>query len=438
MTIPELHAMFLTSSGVCTDTRKIAKNNLFFALSGENFNGNSFAEVALKNGAIKAIIDDADYQQGNETILVEDSLKTLQELANFHRKYLNVPIIALTGSNGKTTTKELINAVLSKKYKTTATQGNFNNHIGVPLTLLAMTKDTEIGIVEMGANHLEEIKNGCLIAEPNYGYITNFGKAHLEGFGSEAAIVKGKSELYDFIKANSGILFINNDDQKQNALTTSANRFTFGKNKENDIILDYPPTLPFASILYENEIFPSQLTGFYNAPNMAAALSMGVYFKVEQNEIKSALAAYVPANNRSQLMEIGQLTLLLDAYNANPNSMEAALINFKSFEATQKVAILGDMFELGASAEKEHQEIANLALSQDYDAVLLLGNNFKRTNIKDDNFYYFENVEDLQKHFPAEVKNLLEQKTYLLIKGSRGMALERLVSILKELAVSEN
>ncbi len=435
MTIPELHILFLTSSGICTDTRKIAKNNLFFALSGENFNGNTFAETALKNGALKAIIDDANYQRHDDTILVENTLETLQELANFHRKYLNLPIIALTGSNGKTTTKELINAVLSKKYKTSATQGNFNNHIGVPLTLLAMSENTELGIVEMGANHLEEIKNLCQIAEPNYGYITNYGKAHLEGFGSEAAIVKGKSELYDFIKANGGSLFINKDDDKQNALTTGANRITFGKNKENDVILDYPPALPFASILYENEIFPSHLTGFYNAPNMAAALSMGIYFEVERNEIKSALADYVPANNRSQLMQIGQLTLLLDAYNANPNSMEAALINFKDYKAKQKVVLLGDMFELGASAEKEHIEIANLALSHDYDAVLFLGKNFKRTNIKATNLYYFENVEDLQKHFPAEVKILLKKKTYLLIKGSRGMALERLVPTLEKLSV---
>lgn len=225
----------------------------------------------------------------------------------------------------------------------------------------------------MGANHLEEIKNLCLIAEPNYGYITNFGKAHLEGFGSEAGIVKGKSELYDYIKTTDGILFINTDDEKQNALTIGSNRFTFGKNKENDIILSYTPALPFASILYQGKAFLSQLTGFYNAQNMAAALSMGVYFEVERNEIESALAAYKPANNRSQIMEIGKLTPLLDAYNANPTSMEAALINFKGFKATQKVAILGDMFELGASAEQEHREIAKLALSHGYDALLLLG-----------------------------------------------------------------
>jgi UDP-N-acetylmuramoyl-tripeptide--D-alanyl-D-alanine ligase len=434
MTIPELHAIFLTSSGICTDSRKIARNSLFFALSGENFNGNTFAEPALKDGALKAIIDDPELELENKTILVENSLKTLQELANFHRKHLNLPIIALTGSNGKTTTKELINAVLSKRYITTATQGNLNNHIGVPLTLLSMTKKTEIGIVEMGANHLEEIKNLCLIAEPNYGYITNFGKAHLEGFGSEAGIVKGKSELYDYIKTTDGILFINTDDEKQNALTIGSNRFTFGKNKENDIILSYTPALPFASILYQGKAFLSQLTGFYNAQNMAAALSMGVYFEVERNEIESALAAYKPANNRSQIMEIGKLTLLLDAYNANPTSMEAALINFKGFKATQKVAILGDMFELGASAEQEHREIAKLALSHGYDALLLLGKNFKGTVIKADKLYYFENVEDLQLHLPDDVKSFLKQKTHVLIKGSRGMALERLLPTLKEIA----
>jgi UDP-N-acetylmuramoyl-tripeptide--D-alanyl-D-alanine ligase len=438
MTLPELHALFLTSSGICTDTRKIAENNLFFALSGENFNGNIFAEAALRNGACKAVIDDAELQRGKETFLVENTLKTLQELANFHRKYLNLPVIALTGSNGKTTTKELINTVLSKKYKTTATQGNFNNHIGVPLTLLAMTKDTEIGIVEMGANHLEEIKNLCLIAEPNYGYITNFGKAHLEGFGSEANIVKGKSELYDFIKATGGTLFINEDDKKQDALSKGVDRVTFGKESSCDVILDYAPASPFAEISYKNDRFSSQLTGFYNASNMAAALSMGVYFEVGSNEIKSALAAYKPANNRSQLMEIGQLTVLLDAYNANPTSMEAALINFKGFEAKQKVAILGDMFELGSSAEKEHEEISKLALSHGYDAVLLLGKNFKRTALKANNLYYFENVEDLQHYFPSEVESLLKTKTHVLIKGSRGMALERLVPTLKEFTASKN
>lgn len=437
MTIEQLHTIFLKSSGICTDTRKIGENNLFFALSGDNFNGNTFAKQALRQGACKAVIDDVEFQQNNATILVKNSLKTLQKLANYHRKYLGLPIISLTGSNGKTTTKELINAVLSKKYRTTATQGNLNNHIGVPLTLLGMTSETEIGIVEMGANHLEEIKNLCEIAEPNYGYITNFGKAHLEGFGSEAGIVKGKSELYDYIKASGGMLFINQDDEKQKELSVDAQRFTFGKENSANVVLSYPPAQPFAQIKYENNEFSSQLTGFYNASNMAAALSMGVYFKVDSSAIKTALADYRPANNRSQIVQIGDLTLLLDAYNANPTSMEAALTSFSGLQAQQKVVFLGDMFELGAAAKKEHKEITELALSQKYDAVILLGENFKETHLNNENLHYFDDVEDLQKHFPQALKKLLRTKTHLLIKGSRGMALERLIPILKALAISE-
>ncbi|WP_031425873.1 UDP-N-acetylmuramoyl-tripeptide--D-alanyl-D-alanine ligase [Flavimarina sp. Hel_I_48] len=433
MTINELHDIFLKSSGICIDTRKISQNSLFFALSGENFNGNTFADKALKSGACNVVIDDDDYEQ-EHTLLVKDSLKALQDLAHFHRKFLGLPIIALTGSNGKTTTKELINAVLSKKYKITATQGNLNNHIGVPLTLLSMNEKTEIGIVEMGANHLKEIKNLSQIAAPDYGYITNFGKAHLEGFGSEAGVVKGKSELYDYIKANGGTLFINADDEKQRARTATSDFYSFGTNANNNLVVTYPPALPFAEIIYQKEPFTSQLTGFYNASNMAAALSMGVFFEVEPEKIKEALAGYKPANNRSQLMQVEQLTLLLDAYNANPTSMEAALTNFKGLGAKHKIAILGDMFELGDTAESEHMQIATLALAQAYDSVVLIGKNFAKTHINSEKLFYFDDVTAFEQNVPEQVKSLLKKETLVLIKGSRGMALERLVPTLKKLS----
>jgi len=433
MTTEQLHDLFLKSSGICTDTRKMGQNNLFFALSGENFNGNVFAKQALKSGACHAVIDDAAYQQKN-AILVENSLQMLQNLAHFHRKYLGLPIIALTGSNGKTTTKELINAVLSKKFRTKATQGNLNNHIGVPLTLLSMNEQTEMGIVEMGANHLGEIKKLCEIAAPNYGYITNFGKAHLEGFGSEAGVVKGKGELYDYIKNNGGKVFINSDDDKQMALSSMIDRYTFGTHPSSDLLLNYPPALPFAELVYKNEHFKSQMTGFYNAANMAAALSMGICFNIAPGKIKDALAGYKPANNRSQLMRLKKLTVLLDAYNANPTSMEAALTNFKDLEAKQKIVILGDMFELGAAAETEHKQIATLALEQGYKAVILLGRNFAETKLVSENLFYFENVPAFQQNIPEELKNDLKKESSILIKGSRGMALERLVPTLEALS----
>ncbi|MGB3774094.1 MAG: UDP-N-acetylmuramoyl-tripeptide--D-alanyl-D-alanine ligase [Leeuwenhoekiella sp.] len=431
MTIEELHLLFLKSSGVCTDTRKIAKNNLFFALSGENFDGNTFAQKAIENGAFRAIIDDSSKEFDGKTILVDDTLKTLQDLAIYHRKYLNLPIIALTGSNGKTTTKELINAVLSKKYKVTATQGNLNNHIGVPLTLLSITTDTEIGIVEMGANHIGEIDSLCKIATPDFGLITNFGKAHLEGFGSEAGVVQGKSELYKNIASTGGKLFVNIDDDKQVQLTEKIPHVTFGTKDNSDVVLHYPPASPFAEIIYKNEHFPSQLTGFYNATNMAAALTIGLYFEVEVEDIQEAITEYFPSNNRSQIKKIQNLTLLLDAYNANPTSMVAALINFKGLQSTHKIAILGDMFELGTSAAAEHLSIAELALSQKCDVIVFVGENFTKTNLEHENIYFFKDIPEMKNNFPERIKDILKEDTLILIKGSRGMALENIVPTLE-------
>ena len=423
--IEQLHKYFLQSTGVSTDTRNITLGNLFFALKGENFNGNSYAEKALQEGAAFAVIDEPQALKSSKLILVDDALETLQKLANFHRRYLAIPIISLTGSNGKTTTKELINAVLSKKFETVATRGNLNNHIGVPLTLLSMTSSTKIGIVEMGANHLNEIADLCKIAEPNYGYITNFGKAHLEGFGSEAAIVQGKSELYDFIKANGQLVFANSDDSKQQELTKTLNKFTFGR-ENSDVLIESITANPFVSITGVNETFDTKLIGLYNGTNVAAAVAIGTYFEVKMASIKEAVTNYIPSNNRSQIIEKGNLTIILDAYNANPSSMLVALDNLKQLDSERKIAVLGDMFELGDSAESEHQEILNHAEKCDLDSIIIVGENFHKTESASARLKKYSSTESLLNAFTLKPK----AKTTLLIKGSRGMALERLLKVL--------
>ena len=292
MKIEDLHTLFLECNSVCTDTRKIAKGDMFFALKGDNFNGNSYAEKALKSGAKYAIVDEEAYNTSPKTILVMDVLKTLQELSSHHRSYLNIPIISLTGSNGKTTTKELINAVLSQKFETTATIGNLNNHIGVPLTLLSMTNQTELGIVEMGANHQKEIEFLCKIAKPDYGYITNFGKAHLEGFGSVEGVIKGKSEMYNYLISKNKTVFINANDPIQVKNTSKANRFSFGTNTNTDVLIDFIKAQPFVKCLFNNLNIQSQLIGDYNFTNISAAIAIGNFFKVKDIDIKKGIEIY--------------------------------------------------------------------------------------------------------------------------------------------------
>jgi UDP-N-acetylmuramoyl-tripeptide--D-alanyl-D-alanine ligase len=420
--IEQLHSFFLECNAVSTDTRKIKHNAMFFALKGENFNGNTYAQQALDAGAKFAIIDEAQYRVPNKTILVNNVLEILQELASFHRSYLDLPIIALTGSNGKTTTKELINCVLSKKYKTTATLGNLNNHIGVPLTLLSMTKQTEIGIVEMGANHQKEIEFLCKIAKPDFGYITNFGKAHLEGFGSIEGVIKGKSEMYDFLKANNKIIFVNSSDEVQVKKTINATRFTFG-NTLADVEINFLEAQPFVISKYKTLDIKSQLIGDYNFNNIAAAIAIGTYFKIEPKAIKSAIETYRPTNNRSQIINKGTNEIILDAYNANPTSMRAALLNFEK-QRGNKIAILGDMFEVGEQAAIEHENIAQLATSINIDHVILVGENFYNTEINIDNLRKCKSFNELENTIKI---NEIENST-LLIKGSRGMALERLLN----------
>lgn len=402
---------------------------MFFALKGDNFNGNEFAEDALNKGARYVIIDDKKFARNKEHyIVVKDVLQTLQKLALFHRNYLGIPILAITGSNGKTTTKELVNAVLSRKFRTIATKGNLNNHIGVPLTLLSMDNQTEFGIVEMGANHLLEIEFLCTIANPDYGYITNFGKAHLEGFGSLEGVVKGKTELYKFLQENHKLIFLNLDDEIQKKHHLYNHIFSFGESRLADVKIKYQHGLPNAQFNYNKTNFTSKLTGSYNAINMAAALCIGLYFKVEFNEIQKAIDSYRPNNNRSQVIESGTNTIIMDAYNANPTSMHAALENFKNLKTSkQKIAILGDMFELGSAAPTEHQVITNYVSNCNFAETYLLGENFKKTETSSDFIFKFKDFEKLNEHLcESDFRNC-----YFFIKGSRGMALERVLDCLK-------
>lgn len=419
MEIEQLYNLYTQSFKVDTDTRKIRKGSIFFALKGENFNGNLFAEEALKKGASYAIVDKIIKSKNNNIIKVNNGLQTLQKLANFHRKKLAIPIISLTGSNGKTTTKELINAVLSTKYKIVATQGNLNNHIGVPLTLLSMTPKTEMGVVEMGANHIGEIKFLCSIAEPNYGYITNFGKAHLEGFGSFENIIKEKSELYKFIKKANGTVFINSDDNIQ--IKQAIGLKTVAFNQKKIILKSFNP---YVNVNFKNITIKSNLIGKYNFTNIAAAITIGDYFKVEPLTIKNAIENYIPTNNRSQIILKNTNEIILDAYNANPSSMEEALTNFNLLKSKNKIAILGDMFELGKTSLQEHQKIADLATLFNFNKVYLIGKAFSTVTVK--NASQFESFEAFKKS-----QNYINvNNTSILIKGSRGMALERILDLL--------
>lgn len=424
MTMEELHALFLEHSTICTDTRKITENCLFFALKGPNFNGNEFAGEALEKGAAYAVIDEEEYKTSDRFILCEDVLAKLQELATHHRNYSSARIVSLTGSNGKTTTKELINAVISKKYKTIATQGNLNNHIGVPLTLLSIKQDTEIAIVEMGANHQKEIESLCHIAQPDFGYITNFGKAHLEGFGGVEGVIKGKSELYDYLIANNKYIFLNADDDIQKEkLADYTKKIGFSTKDHQYYNIQLLEVNPYVSLEAEGIKIQTQLVGKYNFPNCCAAILMGKYFNVPMEDIKSAIEGYLPQNNRSQLLSKNGFDIVLDAYNANPTSMKAALENFSLMDAQRKTLIIGDMFELGSTAAEEHQAIANLAKELGFDDAYLVGENFYGTNTTLDKFKSFD---DLKEYLSKDTL----KKGALLIKGSRGMALERVLDIL--------
>lgn len=395
---------------------------MFVALKGENFDANTFAEEALAKGAKYVIVDNPTYATSDKTIFVVDSLTALQQLATYHREYLKIPIVALTGSNGKTTTKELIQVVLAKKFKTKATKGNLNNHIGVPLTLLSFSKETEIGIVEMGANHQKEIEFLCEIAKPDYGYITNFGKAHLEGFGGIEGVIKGKSEMYTYLKANSKTVFVNLDDAIQNDKTIDFNRITFSqKDTSANVFINEISANPFVKIKTLTTEINSHLIGLYNTNNINVAITIGNYFGVSTSDIKVAIESYIPENNRSQLINKDSYEIILDAYNANPSSMKVALENFIQLDKTNKIAILGDMYELGEESLAEHKYIVDFLTKNSSFECYFIGKYFFENKSENSNFHFYESFE----MFSNSLRNTNWKDKTILIKGSRGMALER-------------
>jgi UDP-N-acetylmuramoyl-tripeptide--D-alanyl-D-alanine ligase len=429
MTTKELHTLFLDcSGGVQTDTRRIVSDCFFIAIKGDNFNANQFAANALENGAKYALIDEKEFYVDDSTILVENCLIALQELARFHRRFLKTPIIALTGSNGKTTTKELLSVVLSLKFKTLATTGNLNNHIGVPLTLLRLKQEHEMAIVEMGANHQKEIQFLCELAEPDYGYITNFGKAHLEGFGGVEGVIKGKSEMYDYLIANHKNIFINADYSKQLEKASGGNLITFGvANKNANFLFNPPIANPFVELLHNSIVFTSQLTGIYNSTNIMVSIVIARYFGVELASIQNAIQSFYPENNRSQLLNIGTNQILLDAYNANPSSMFPAIEHFVSHYKHNTVLILGDMFELGLESNKEHQTIVDLVSHKELVTAYFVGNYFNECKVLRENFLFFQDFESLASYLSSfKIVN-----SSILVKGSRGMALERVLNYIK-------
>ena len=426
MKIEDLHQLFLQAKSVSTDTRTLPSGTLFFALKGDRFNANTFAHKALDSGASYCVIDEVQEFNDERFILVDDVLQTLQDLANYHRNYLNIPIVALTGSNGKTTTKELIYSVLKQRYNTQATLGNLNNHIGVPLTLLQMDQSTEIGIVEMGANHIGEIALLCKIANPDFGYITNFGKAHLEGFGSEEGVVEGKSELYNYLKQKQGLIFLNVDDEKQVKQVGDYQIVkTFSCTKTSDYSISLQKETPFLGIEANNTLIHTQLLGRYNFTNTAAAIAIGLHFDVDLKSIKKGIESYVPKNNRSQIIKQNSNTIILDAYNANPSSVEAALQNLKMMEGIQKIVILGDMFELGEQSYAEHQSVIDLAKSLDFSKLYLVGNHFFEHSQNYPEIMFFKALEDIQQYLESHPI----EEAMILIKGSRGMALEHILDL---------
>jgi UDP-N-acetylmuramoyl-tripeptide--D-alanyl-D-alanine ligase len=403
-----------------TDSRKVDKGSIFFALKGDNFNGNQYALQALQEGARYAVVDEP-VGDDDRLILVKDVLTFFQQVARFHRKTFAIPVIGIAGSNGKTTTKNLVFNVLSKKYKTHCTQGNFNNHIGVPITLLQTPTDCEILIVELGTNNPGEIEELCKIAEPNFGVITNIGKEHLEGFGSLEAVAKEESELYLWLQQNKGIAFVNEDDEHLSRMGKRLQqKVTYTKKDLGDYM-----AVPQLVFKYNNTTVSSSLMGDYNLDNINTAITIGSYFEVEDKHIVEAIEAYKPDNNRSEIIQRGTNTIWLDAYNANPSSMQKAIENFSQMPQKNKVLILGDMFEMGDASEEEHNALLQLCTSFNFSAILLLGENFAAVS-ENSGIKTFRSMEELGE----AVKEPNYQETAFLIKGSRGMKMERVLDYL--------
>lgn len=419
-----LYHLFLTSTGVTIDNRNISGGEMFFGLKGEKVNGGIYAKEALAKGALCCIVDNEDYKLNDKCIVVDDVLITLQQLAAKYRNTFQFPVLALTGSNGKTTTKELIAAVLSKKYNVSATKGNLNNHIGVPLTILAIKRDCNFAIIEMGANHQKEIAGYCTYADPDFGLITNIGKAHLEGFGGEEGVLKGKSELFEFIKQKIGVIFINSSEKKLFSLFASYKKMiTYGFNINDYVTGRIIKRNEYATVAIDDEIeISSHLVGDFNANNIIAAACIGKYFDVSYEDIKDAIENYFPDNNRSELKKINGNYFILDAYNANPSSMKAALENFSKLEAENKIAIIGDMLELGDYAFEEHRSIIELAMSGKIAQLVTVGPLFaahKSNAIKSFNTAHEAKQWFIEQQF---------QNATILLKGSRGMRLEEIIA----------
>jgi UDP-N-acetylmuramoyl-tripeptide--D-alanyl-D-alanine ligase len=427
MKTAELYEIFKQYPTISTDSRTIFENSIFFALKGQNFDGNQFAADSLQKGAAYAVVDNPACAGNPKIILVDDVLSSLQELANLHRKTLGTPVLAITGSNGKTTSKELIAAVLKNRFKITFTQGNLNNHIGVPLTLLKMTPETQIAVIEMGANHPGEIAALCKIAEPDFGLVTNMGKAHLEGFGSFEGVIKTKTELYDYLRETGGKCFINADNNLLLKQAEGTEMLSYGKNETAQLQGEPEDSSYFltAKIRFPKGwlYFRSRLVGAYNFENIMAAARVGLYFDIDPLLIQKSVEKYEPTNNRSQLIQRGTNRIILDAYNANPTSMMASLQNFSKISHPAKSVILGDMLELGEYSEEEHQKIADFLETQEYEHIFLVGPCFSRvdTGIKAKKF---ESIELLANYLfqQKQMKNNL-----ILIKGSRGIRLEKIL-----------
>jgi len=427
--IEEIYNLFLKFPRISTDSRNVTRDSIFFAIKGDHFDGNRFATEALDKGAAFAVVDDPAIIPGNQVILVADALQTLQQLAVLHRHHIKTKIIGITGSNGKTTTKELIGKVLASSYKTTVTQGNLNNHIGVPLTVLSLEKETSFAVIEMGANHPGEIASLCRIAQPDFGLITNIGKAHLEGFGGIEGVAKAKSELYDFIRQHDGLAFINMDNPLLNRLSEGMKLSTYGSGENagcKGMITEKYPYLKIAwSSGLQNGLINTRLYGDYNFENVMAAISIGLYFGIGPEQIKNAISDYIPDNNRSQWIHTGLNELILDAYNANPSSMKAALYNFHMIDAPSKIIIMGDMMELGEQSPGEHKEILAFARELSFDKIFVVGELFSQAAF-DGNEICFTGLQDAEKWF----RDHPLQNMTILMKGSRKLQLEKLRHLL--------
>lgn len=423
MQTEQLYQLYLQYPSVETDTRKLKNGDIFFALKGPSFNGNSFAAKALEAGAAYAVVDEAAFAVNDKTILVDDVLQALQDLAKHHRQQFDIPFIAITGSNGKTTTKELVHAVLATTYRTATTEGNLNNHIGIPLTILRVKKDADIAIIEMGANHQKEIESYCKYTLPTHGIITNAGKAHLEGFGGEEGVKKGKGELFDYLRANNGTAFIMNDyDYLQQMSKGIPQVITYGTYNAS-VTGNAIESNSFLQVAFTNgckETIHTQLVGDYNLPNVLCAAAVGLFFKVEETDIKKALEGYTPSNSRSQLLQKDGNTIILDAYNANPSSMKAAIENFAKMPSTNKILMLGGMAELGAESVPEHKKIIELIGQHQWQHVVLAGGDFLKITHP---YIQFENA--------VQAKDWLNKQQFkqatILVKGSRSMQMEKVL-----------